>query len=178
MICCVIHCQTTFRALLIAYFQGELENQLLQANPVLEAFGNSKTVKNDNSSRFVSHFFSILLELFVIQGKFIRINFDMSGYISGANIEFYLLEKSRVLRQAQDERSFHIFYQILRGCSAKERSRLSRKIRHNLLLSHVFSCHGFMGFSFYRFQTTSSNGTDSVSPIHHHSPPKQSLRKT
>uniref|UniRef100_A0A915D245 Myosin heavy chain n=1 Tax=Ditylenchus dipsaci TaxID=166011 RepID=A0A915D245_9BILA len=86
---------------------GELEHQLLQANPILEAFGNSKTVKNDNSSRF---------------GKFIRINFDMSGYISGANIEFYLLEKSRTCRQAQYERSFHVFYQFLKGASADEKT--------------------------------------------------------
>ncbi|GFQ86245.1 myosin heavy chain, non-muscle [Trichonephila clavata] len=85
---------------------GELEQQLLQANPILEAFGNAKTVKNDNSSRF---------------GKFIRINFDASGFIAGANIETYLLEKSRAIRQAKDERTFHIFYQMLSGTTPDQK---------------------------------------------------------
>uniref|UniRef100_A0AAR2J4L1 Myosin-9 n=1 Tax=Pygocentrus nattereri TaxID=42514 RepID=A0AAR2J4L1_PYGNA len=89
--------------------QGELEKQLLQANPILEAFGNAKTVKNDNSSRF---------------GKFIRINFDVNGYIVGANIETYLLEKSRAIRQAREERTFHIFYYMLSGAGDKIRTEL------------------------------------------------------
>ncbi|XP_024128654.1 myosin-9 isoform X2 [Oryzias melastigma] len=89
--------------------QGELEKQLLQANPILEAFGNAKTIKNDNSSRF---------------GKFIRINFDVNGYIVGANIETYLLEKSRAIRQAKEERTFHIFYYLLTGAGDKLRNEL------------------------------------------------------
>ncbi|XP_027898444.1 myosin-10 isoform X3 [Xiphophorus couchianus] len=99
--------------------QGELERQLLQANPILESFGNAKTVKNDNSSRF---------------GKFIRINFDVTGYIVGANIETYLLEKSRAIRQAKEERTFHIFYRLLAGAG--------EHLRTDLLLE---------GFNSYRF---------------------------
>ena len=124
------------------YLQGELEQQLLKANPILEAFGNAKTVKNDNSSRFVSknidNIFGLLLAsnitrsqlsiftstvLLPFQGKFIRINFDASGYIAGANIETYLLEKARVIRQAEDERTFHIFYQLLAGADKDLKSK-------------------------------------------------------
>ncbi|XP_041092623.1 myosin-7 [Polyodon spathula] len=78
--------------------KGTLEDQIIQANPALEAFGNAKTVRNDNSSRF---------------GKFIRIHFGTSGKLASADIETYLLEKSRVVFQLKAERDYHIFYQIL-----------------------------------------------------------------
>uniref|UniRef100_A0A2K5J7E8 Myosin motor domain-containing protein n=1 Tax=Colobus angolensis palliatus TaxID=336983 RepID=A0A2K5J7E8_COLAP len=102
--------------------KGELEKQLLQANPILEAFGNAKTVKNDNSSRF---------------GKFIRINFDVTGYIVGANIETYLLEKSRAIRQARDERTFHIFYYMIAGAKEKMKSKLCLKRKKKKTMSRL-----------------------------------------
>uniref|UniRef100_A0A8D2LTT3 Myosin motor domain-containing protein n=1 Tax=Varanus komodoensis TaxID=61221 RepID=A0A8D2LTT3_VARKO len=87
---------------------GTLEDQIIQANPALEAFGNAKTLRNDNSSRF---------------GKFIRIHFGTTGKLSSADIEifstYYLLEKSRVIFQQPGERDYHIFYQILSGKKAE-----------------------------------------------------------
>ncbi|XP_034170106.2 myosin heavy chain, fast skeletal muscle [Pangasianodon hypophthalmus] len=80
--------------------QGSLEDQIIAANPLLEAYGNAKTVRNDNSSRF---------------GKFIRIHFGSSGKLASADIETYLLEKSRVTFQLSAERSYHIFYQLMTG---------------------------------------------------------------
>lgn len=80
--------------------KASLEDQVVQTNPVLEAYGNAKTVRNDNSSRF---------------GKFIRIHFTGSGKLAGADIETYLLEKARVISQQSLERSYHIFYQMMSG---------------------------------------------------------------
>uniref|UniRef100_A0A6I8P1K0 Myosin heavy chain 7B n=1 Tax=Ornithorhynchus anatinus TaxID=9258 RepID=A0A6I8P1K0_ORNAN len=79
---------------------GTLEDQIIEANPAMEAFGNAKTLRNDNSSRF---------------GKFIRIHFGPSGKLASADIDIYLLEKSRVIFQQAGERSYHIYYQILSG---------------------------------------------------------------
>ncbi|XP_053704649.1 myosin-7B-like [Synchiropus splendidus] len=77
---------------------ANLEDQIIEANPAMEAFGNAKTIRNDNSSRF---------------GKFIRIHFGPTGKLASADIDIYLLEKSRVVFQQPGERSYHIYYQIL-----------------------------------------------------------------
>merc|ERR1712131_553099 len=77
-----------------------LEEKIVATNPVLEAWGNAKTVRNDNSSRF---------------GKFIRIHFNSSGKLSGADMVVYLLEKSRLTYQQPLERCYHAFYNMMSG---------------------------------------------------------------
>jgi myosin-5 len=85
-----------------------IEQQVLQSNPILESFGNARTIKNDNSSRF---------------GKYIDIQFSHNGKLTGASIETYLLEKVRLIHPNQNERNYHVFYQFLSGASRIEREQ-------------------------------------------------------
>ncbi|XP_072554588.1 unconventional myosin-IXAa-like isoform X5 [Paramormyrops kingsleyae] len=87
-------------------FASGVEQTILGAGPVLEAFGNAKTAHNNNSSRF---------------GKFIQVNYLESGTVRGAYVEKYLLEKSRLVYQEHNERNYHVFYYLLAGASEEER---------------------------------------------------------
>jgi len=89
----------------IATNRADIEQQVLQSNPILESFGNARTVRNDNSSRF---------------GKFVEIQFTNTGSLVGAVIQTYLLEKVRIITQNKGERNYHIFYEILQGGMAEE----------------------------------------------------------
>eukprot|EP00624_Nannochloropsis_granulata_P003466 evm.model.NODE_27573_length_56350_cov_23.676434.5 len=99
--------------------KGGIARQVLQSNPILESFGNARTIRNENSSRF---------------GKFIELHFANAtaggagaagkGTLMGASIATYLLEKVRVVSQAEGERNYHIFYQLLKGADAEERAAL------------------------------------------------------
>ena len=89
-------------------YQG-IETQILQSNPILESFGNARTVRNDNSSRF---------------GKFMELLFTPTGTLLSASIETYLLEKVRLITQAPGERNYHVFYELLAGLPQRERQPL------------------------------------------------------
>ncbi|XP_065609950.1 unconventional myosin-Ia isoform X1 [Cyrtonyx montezumae] len=101
----------------------KVKEQLLQSNPVLEAFGNAKTIRNDNSSRF---------------GKYMDVEFDFKGDPLGGVINNYLLEKSRIVRHVKGERNFHIFYQLLAGGSAQllQQLKLRPDCSHYSYLNH------------------------------------------
>uniref|UniRef100_A0A2K5XPJ5 Unconventional myosin-IXa n=1 Tax=Mandrillus leucophaeus TaxID=9568 RepID=A0A2K5XPJ5_MANLE len=93
-------------------FVSGVEQIILGAGPVLEAFGNAKTAHNNNSSRF---------------GKFIQVNYQETGTVLGAYVEKYLLEKSRLVYQEHNERNYHVFYYLLAGASEDERSAFHLK---------------------------------------------------
>eukprot|EP01135_Chromosphaera_perkinsii_P009017 Nk52_evm35s1569 gene=Nk52_evmTU35s1569 len=92
--------------------KNELENKIMASNPLLESFGNAKTARNDNSSRF---------------GKYLMLEFSSASKVIGAKLNTYLLEKSRVSHFSQDERGFHIFYQLCSGISKSERALFKLK---------------------------------------------------
>lgn len=88
----------------------EIEKRILATNPIMESFGNAKTTRNDNSSRF---------------GKYLKISFDQNSVICGAKIQTYLLERSRLVYQAENERNYHIFYQMIQGLPENLKQELS-----------------------------------------------------
>lgn len=89
-----------------------VEQTILSAGPVLEAFGNAKTAHNNNSSRF---------------GKFIQVNYKENGMVHGAVVQKYLLEKSRICSQGRNERNYHVFYYLLEGATEQEKQLLHLK---------------------------------------------------
>ncbi|EFA74941.1 myosin-5b [Heterostelium album PN500] len=105
--------------------EKSVEERVLESTPLLEAFGNAKTLRNDNSSRF---------------GKFIEIHFNDSGSIIGAKILTYLLEKSRIVRQVRNERNYHIFYQLIAGANSDLRDRLYLQNAQNYYYLNQSDC--------------------------------------
>ena len=110
----------------LAYISGkgeDIKNKIISSNPILEAFGNAKTLFNNNSSRF---------------GKYIKLKFDKTNKLIGASIESYLLEKIRLIYQTKGERNFHIFYQMIRGMTEEEKYKFKlNKFKYKYLNNNL-----------------------------------------
>ncbi|XP_076600770.1 unconventional myosin-X isoform X1 [Chaetodon auriga] len=115
---------------------SHVEEALLESSPIMEAFGNAKTVYNNNSSRF---------------GKFVQLHFSQKGNIQGGRIVDYLLEKNRVVRQNPGERNYHIFYALLAGTNSQQREAFG--------LTHPDSYHYLRQSSCLADKTINDNGT-------------------
>jgi myosin-7 len=102
-----------------------VEKQILDSNPLLESFGNAKTLRNNNSSRF---------------GKFMEVNFDKKNNIKGCNVVAYLLEKSRVVRQTPNERNYHAFYMLLDGAPRELRLEWSLRSANDYFYLNQTGC--------------------------------------
>ncbi|KAK9059944.1 hypothetical protein SSX86_020648 [Deinandra increscens subsp. villosa] len=109
-----------------------IEYEILKTNPILEGFGNAKTARNDNSSRF---------------GKLIEIHFSENGRISGASIQTFLLEKSRVVQCTEGERSYHSFYQLCAGAPPSLREKLNLKSAHEYKYLQQSNCYTIPGIN-------------------------------
>jgi len=114
----------------VAGSTSNVEQQILQSNPCLEAFGNAKTLRNDNSSRF---------------GKWMEVIFAVGGRICAARIINYLLEKSRVVKQAEGERNYHIFYQLSTGLPKEAKEKLFIKEASEYLYLKQSGCYTING---------------------------------
>ncbi|GME34038.1 uncharacterized protein K452DRAFT_294428 [Neofusicoccum parvum] len=108
----------------------EIKDMVLATNPLLESFGNAKTLRNNNSSRF---------------GKYLEIQFNAQGEPVGANIQNYLLEKSRVVGQIKNERNFHIFYQFAKGASQAHRESLGVQQPQSYVYTSKSQCYDVDG---------------------------------
>ncbi|CAL0300500.1 unnamed protein product [Lupinus luteus] len=125
-----------------------IEYEILKTNPILEAFGNGKTLRNDNSSRF---------------GKLIEIHFSETGKISGANIQTFLLEKSRVVQCNEGERSYHIFYQLCAGAPPSLREKLNLQSAEDYKYLNQSNCYSITGVNdAEEFRTV----TDALDVVH------------